>query len=501
MPFPAYWRLVYGSLGTSAAERAVALGLRAARRVGGQVGQARASQALLRVLSVRGWPPVSGYWVNVHASRLLAAAYRRNTYREPGARQRPLPARPPTRPKVGVFGPFRGLLSFPRALFQAFPRDAELHVFDLEFDGGHADYLKEVAHAYHPVPVPRGPWPQPELREAAAAANGAGLDVLVNFYHRAVASDFLELVDAPFVVNVCTGSDILHHPKVSMNLYVQPQADYALRDSALFCGTSRTTLAEGKVREAFLFMDRRGLEPGVHTPWSGREPWMVYHGSLYKLASPPLLRGLAGLLREDPARRLLYFGKDDGRSLEVIRRTLEREGAASQASYEGQYNATRDASGRIGDPGWARVVAALERSRLAPDPWPYPGASARFEAFCMGVPSVHLAVRDDTASWGRPQPAWVETPYLTTVRGTATTAEAYTDLCRRALTDRGFAEALVQEQLEVARRVSDPVAWWAQVFDAYADAHGADGDAMVMGERSLPAVGRARTSAIPVKER
>jgi hypothetical protein len=53
-------------------------------------------------------------------------------------------------------------------------------------------------------------------------------------------------------------------------------------------------------------------------------------------------------------------------------------------------------------------------------------------------------------------------------RGTAYTIPDYAALCRRALHDEAWAEALAAEQAELASRVGDPRSFWRQVLDAYA---------------------------------
>src|SRR5438552_2339388 len=78
-------------------------------------------------------------------------------------------------------------------------------------------------------------------------------------------------------------------------------------------------------------------------------------------------------------------------------------GVSSRVHYEGAFESARSKSGVVADHGWSKLCSYLADARLAPDPWPIGGASARFEAYAMGVPSVHMAVRFDEASWGRPQ--------------------------------------------------------------------------------------------------
>ena len=150
-----------------------------------------------------------------------------------------------------------------------------------------------------------------------------------------------------------------------------------------------------------------------------------------------------------------------------IRDSLARAGLRDRFRYEGEFLPIRGDDGAVDGPGWQRVVDLLRRARLAPNPWPVGGASARVEAYLCGAPSVHIALRNDPASWGRPQPTLVDLPALGVERGSVRTPDEYVALCRRCLTDEAFADALARDQLAVARHVTDPHAYWRQLRDCH----------------------------------
>src|SRR5207249_546271 len=118
-----------------------------------------------------------------------------------------------------------------------------------------------------------------------------------------------------------------------------------------------------------------------------------------------------------------------------------------QVRYEGSFSGLRGSDGHIDDPGWKRLVSLLGRARLSPDPWPVGGGSSRVESYLLGTPCVHMGVRFDPASWGRPQYSECEVPALLIPSGTAYSWDEYRSLCKKCLYDKAFADALVAEQM------------------------------------------------------
>ncbi|MGQ0536680.1 MAG: hypothetical protein ACT4PT_11485 [Methanobacteriota archaeon] len=464
----AFWRAAYGVLEHEASVRLFASLLdQLSRRRG--VGSARAVEGrFVRAFSLLGWPPPHGRWRNLHVSRFLARVRRRRR----GSRFAPSRAPDPAadRPlRLGVFGPLSGLLGFPPSCFSQLPPEVELFVYDLEFRGSDAPYLAAVAAGYRGLRIFGTPDEGEAVREAAATVDADRLDVFVNLYQHPVAEDLVGLIDAPCIVHVCSGSDLLHHPKVSFTMYPQPQADCVVRGDRLLCGLTGRPFPRERVVPAFIPYDTRALPVGAAPSWKERDPLIVFHGSLYKAADPDFLRHALSLLVEDPDLRFVLIGKDDGASLARIRDHAEAAGVASRVEYEGAFDAMRDASGEAADPGWGRLRQILGRARLALDPWPMGGGSSRAECYAAGVPVVHLGVDPSPAAWGRPQRAIVDVPALNTVRGTASTPDEYLALARRCLRDPAFAEELVAEQTEIVRRVSDGAAFWRQIVYAYSD--------------------------------
>jgi hypothetical protein len=196
---------------------------------------------------------------------------------------------------------------------------------------------------------------------------------------------------------------------------------------------------------------------------------MVFHGSLYKAASAEFLEELYALMQEDPTLEFIVMGAANPTALAFITNLAAERGVKARVHYDGGYNAMRDRDGQLDDLGWPRLLGHLARARLAPDPWPICGGSARFEAMMMGVPSVHFGVRADRDSWGRPQPAVFENPQLLVELGSAMTASRYRDLCRQCLYDEAFAEKLIAAQLEVAARTYDYPAYWRQLERLYGE--------------------------------
>ena len=44
-----------------------------------------------------------------------------------------------------------------------------------------------------------------------------------------------ELLDTPCIVHVCTGSDLMHHPRVAYHVFTQPEFGYGLREGRVYC--------------------------------------------------------------------------------------------------------------------------------------------------------------------------------------------------------------------------------------------------------------------------
>jgi hypothetical protein len=454
-----WWRVTYALLGSRLMIACAGAILDSVAAIRGADARAHALGVFEQWFVYSGWPLYARGWMNIHMSRIAALLRRRGT---PVVARRIPSARSPIR--IAMVGRFVGLLGFPQELFDACP--AHLIVADIGHEGRFAPYLHRPDRDYAAFDLDAG-----TATPAAVAAfiNGAGPDLVLNIGYKQEAFDILDHVDAPCVANYCTGSDLLHHRSVDLQYHGQPEADYFVVDGRMFCGTSRSYVPSSRIHTITGYIDPRGLLSSPRRrPWSEREPLIVCHGSLYKFAAAGFVSVLMQVLARNPAARLVLMGRDDGRALNAVQGAAGRAGVAGRVEYLGFFSGVRDANGGLPDPGWARLIELLGRARLAPDAFPLGGGSSRFEAYAMGVPSVHLAVRFDESAWGRPQAGTCEIPSLAAPRGTVRSIDEYAALCDRALADGAFADALAAEQLTLARNVGDARRWWAEILDGHA---------------------------------
>ena len=452
-----FWRVLYWTLSRETTVRAAAAILRA--------GDAEAALNRLSELLVwSGWPAHAYGWTNVDLSRFAWSVRRRlvqarATSPRP-AREGPVPLR------VAIVGEFARVVNFSRTQLSALPEGIELSIFDIGIRGNHAHHLSSLPR-YHAVPPLAG---RRELEELAASIDSGMPDMLLIVTGPPDSYAIADAVRTPCIANVCTGSDLLHHPRVAFNAFFQPQADYfAVRDR-LFCGTSRSFFGDARVYDGFLVNDLRDIQPGPHATWDEREPLLVVHGSLYKVATEPYLSLVLRLLSDDGSLEWVLMGRDDGgEALDVIMRAAARYGVSKRVRYEGAYTiAARTADGRgVEDEGWTRLLGHLRQARLVPDPFPIPGGASRVEAYAMGAPVTHMSLRTDASSWARPQHAAFDLNGLSVPSGSATTLDGYLEITRRCVSDRVFARALVAEQLSAVARVTDVAAWWGQMVEFY----------------------------------
>mgnify|MGYP003346875527 CR=1 FL=1 len=422
---------------------------------------------LERRLVLSGWPHQSYLWVNLHMARFVRRVRRGFDPRPQALKKRPQPRRRPLR--IGVTGPFSGLLGFPRELFEARPATVVPYVFDLEYRGALASYLRDVTPGYFSVSHLDGREAlHQQLARLAEAINACDLDMLVSVNSRATGYALLDSVTTPCIANYCTGSDLMHHEKVDLDLYWQPEADYLIRGSQLFCCTTERLCSFARVRQVRGFFDRRGVAVSDPPRWKAREPLVVFHGSLDKLAEgPEYLATVFDLLVQDRAVQFIFMGKDNGTALNAVMGAAKHAGVSSQVHYEGQFSAVRHEDGGVHDLGWSKMLSYLRRARLAPNPWPMGGASSRFEGYLAGTPSVHMGLRLGRESWRRRQPSVCDLPVILVEAGTATTIPEYRRLCERCLYEEAFADEIIAQQLNVAIDASDPVAWWHELEAVY----------------------------------
>lgn len=451
---PAYWRTLHWLISREGVIAGVAGAL-------GLVGRERAEGMLNRFWELvvgSGWPQRERGWHNIDFARFVWRV-RRRLARAP--RRRPRRAsRDASSLRIACVGPFAHLTSYGAPpLFALDVPGAELHVFDIEDGGALAPYLDGLAHGYRAYAV------ADRVERLAADVNALEPDLVLNF--RRMDGPAFELVDrleAPCVAHVCTGSGLLYHEDVDFFLHAQPEADYFVRDERLFSGLAHAPSGTERVFRGGAYWDRGSLDPRGARSWAEREPKIVVHGSLYKAASPAFLDVMLTLLREDAELELVLMGKDDGRALDSIRAAAARHGVGDRVLYEGAFSPVRGTSGETDDPMRAKMLAHLRTARLAPNPFPIGGGSSRAEAYGTGAPSVHLALRTDPDSWGKPQLTTVDAPFLNVEGGTAETLDEYLELCRRCLADAAHADRLAAAQAEAFLRLTDPVRWWAELL-------------------------------------
>lgn len=452
------WRLFYRLVDSRWAVAGLALAVRLARRLAGE----RAARLVRGWLGgLNRWPRRTRGWYNLHLSRLRWRVYRR-LEPVPAVARRPVFDAPR---RIACLGALGASLRFTRKLFEAFPAGGELFIYDIDYPGAEpAGHLAELACGYRRMRRRDDPDYRDSLRRATTALAADRPDLLLVVGYGQEAHDLIARTDTPCIAQVCTSSDLLHHPRVDFHLYGQPEADYFIRGGRLFCGPGRETFASAPVFEDLRFHDPRGLGDEGLPAWSERRPTILFHGSLFKLASEPFLDALFDLLAEDGEVELRFAGRDDGSSLRRIVEHARRRRVADQTRYLGYLGPpprTADPAGQ--SPEWRRLVSELSTARLAPDPWPIGGGCSRFEAYAAGVPSVHLGVRFDPASWGRPQSSLLEVLCLQVPQGTAADPAEYRELCRLCLHDEAWAGELIRRQLEVVERCSDAPAWWTRL--------------------------------------
>ncbi len=403
-------------------------------------------------------------WVNLHRSRLYWKSLHASSC---PARTRQTPPRwqEGTPLKVGIFGMISGTILTQEPLFRRIPPEIELHVFDVPCLGHDAGYLAGRAASYTRFSVADG-----EEWGIAQAINTAGLDVVINIDYLLRSFRILDLLEVPCIIHLCSGSDLLHHDKVDIQWFAQPEAEYFPRGNRMFCARSRQYFSRDWIHQAPVVYDLKDLDGTVVPAWKERRNWIFWHGSLYKLASSRrLLAVLLALLADDRDLEFSFMGRDDQGvwGLKDILAAARRLGVQNRVHYTGRALVGRGAGGSLQTDHWGEVRSLLWNSRLWPDTWPAPGGSARVEAYASGLPSVHMGVRFEPAAWGRSQWNVIELPDLLIPEATAWTPREYQDLCRRCLYDETFADALAARQRQVALQAGDGRRFWNSLLVAY----------------------------------
>ena len=132
-----------------------------------------------------------------------------------------------------------GLLGFPKEVFKAKPTDLDLYFFDIAYLDKRATYLAPLGEGYQSFDLDSPESYEANLLRAGEYINESRLDFLVNIYYWLPAYDLLNLCTTPCVANICTGSDLVHHEKISFQLYPQPEADFFIEGKYIYSGLTR----------------------------------------------------------------------------------------------------------------------------------------------------------------------------------------------------------------------------------------------------------------------
>jgi len=406
-----------------------------------------------------GWPFSQG-WVNLHASR-FATHVEHAVWGLPATPARPVSTTLDRPLKVGVLASFHLTLGTQRPLFERVPNDLiELHLFDRLAGRPSAEYLAPYAASYHALS-------NDSPNEFAAAINKVQPDLLLSIVPKPIVYRMFELIDTPCIAHVCTGSDLMHHPRVAYHVFTQPEFGYGLRDGRVHCEFTNRPFGDVKGYASWLVCDARDLDRRPRRGWAEREPLIAWHGSLYKLCSGPFLDVIFDVLDRHREARVEYFGK--GPQLTEIARRAGSRNLADRVVHRGVAGFARDERGELQLQTFAELRDTLSRARLWPDSFPIGGGSARFEAYVAGVPSVHMAPTADPPKGPYDDGSLLELPWLEARNGVAHSRDEYVEMMERCLVDQSFAESLVGAQDAVAAAVLDADAWWRHMRACYDD--------------------------------
>src|SRR6266545_3221380 len=149
---PFIWRIGYTLLASDTVRRACAIALRTIKAVFGIAAAQAVLERMAAAVVWSGWPRRIHGWVNIRASSFYSEMRRAVSPAAACIARRPPESRAVMR--VGVFGAFRGLLSFQSRFFQAKPTCVQLYAYDVEYDGGTALYLESMVDGYRAMRRP-----------------------------------------------------------------------------------------------------------------------------------------------------------------------------------------------------------------------------------------------------------------------------------------------------------------------------------------------------------
>lgn len=393
--------------------------------------------------------------------------------------------------RIGMYGQFVGLVCFQKEMFEGFPIDKDLFVYDIQTSLGYrAEWINHTHAHYRPVLIEKlidsniklKGWINTdyspiipdkatsyydELHRVADLINKDKLDIFINARYGASDSfDLIDLIDTPCIINACTGSAVMNHSKLDFDIFVQPQADFFSMQNHMYCSWSHTIFKNKLVFDGPAFYSSRGIDSYNVASWEERENIIIFHGSLYKLSSKPVIECIFKLLQEDDTLEFVFMGRDDGQ-LQNIMNMAKSKGVIDRVNYKGNLLPTIDVNGKVIGEGWEEICSWLKKARLGINPWPVGGGAALFEDYSAGVPSIVMGVKYEASNLGKKQDALVEVTCLKVPQGTAYSLNEYETLCRKCLYDKEYADNLVGKQLDIARSLSDAGLYWEAIISLY----------------------------------
>lgn len=365
--------------------------------------------------------------------------------------------------KIGFVGALSANLVTPPSLFDGFPDHHELYIFDISLRGEHCSQFPEK-RAYSVELFDLNEDYENAVCGLSRVINKRQLDMLFIAHHDfGQQRDLLDLVDTPYILNISSSSMLCNHPKVSASLVVQPRKDFFVKDGKMYSAYTGSYLGGEACWEGPFFFDGKEVSSAEIIPWEDRPPNIFFHGRLHKLESKLFLECMDCILNEDSNVKFIFAGNGEKSVAEVFS-FFERRGRKEQVVYLGEF--THDHGG--GSAGWKTLFENLNNARLAPNPWPVGGGSARVEAYVSGTPQVHLGMTPGEGNlFDTTGQTIVDLPFLNTELGTASGIEEYGLLCRKCLFDRDFAQLLVEQQYAVAKSNTDSARWWNENIAYY----------------------------------
>ena len=368
---------------------------------------------------------------------------------------RPLQTR---RLRIGFMGPFSGLLGFPRELFEQFPQQASLFLYDFVYRQQSVENYGDFC-TYRRVALPAQFEAKPEeLRSTARVVNDDNLDAVFLISIGWMGRLLLDHIRTPNLIYISCGAlDLLYHEKCSLQANIAQPAPYSVRNGRLYSKERICVARIGLLQTNVFHYDKRGIEPLVidKNLLAKKERKIVYLGNSYKLDSKEYRECVTRLLKENADLTLVCYTKPRERKSPQarVREYFEKAGVSQQVVFNKGFSALRESDGSIVAPNrWKKALHELESARLFMDTFPWGGGSSVVEAYLSGVPVIFMS--KDEESWSRkPLLNRTHSELRETTLGRAKSLDEYCEKCQRVLDDDAFATEIIREQYDLARTV------------------------------------------------